>query len=113
MYGGDNVVGWTEGFSCLRDAAFAAGLAPALQLFGRDVGGQRGGVRSGSDFRVARISQALVLIEVTLSTIALTVGALIVHEMYDSYRLEFLRVWKRDPGAALQFEPFDQPANPS
>ena len=40
-------------------------------------------------------------------------AALIVHEMYDSYRLEFLRMWKTDPGTALQFEPFDQPANPS
>jgi hypothetical protein len=30
--------------------------------------------------------------------------------MYESYRLEFLRVWKTDRGAELQFEPFDQPA---
>ena len=40
-------------------------------------------------------------------------AALLVHEMYDSYRLEFLRVWKTDPRAALQFEPFDQPPTPS
>ena len=37
-------------------------------------------------------------------------AALIVHEMYESYRLEFLRVWKAGPDEALQFEPFDQPA---
>lgn len=37
-------------------------------------------------------------------------AALLVHEMYESYRLEFLRVWKTHPGAALQFEPYDLPA---
>jgi hypothetical protein len=37
-------------------------------------------------------------------------AALLVHEMYDSYRLEFLRVWKSHVDAPFQFEPFDQPA---
>ena len=37
-------------------------------------------------------------------------AALLVHEMYDSYRLEFLRVSKSHADAPLQFEPFDQPA---
>jgi hypothetical protein len=36
-------------------------------------------------------------------------AALLVHEMYDSYRLEFLRVSKTHAGAPLQFEPFDHP----
>jgi hypothetical protein len=37
-------------------------------------------------------------------------AALIVHEMYESYRLEFLRVRKPASGAELRFEPFDLPA---
>ena len=36
-------------------------------------------------------------------------AALIVHEMYDSYRLEFVRVWKSQRDGPLQFEPFDKP----
>ena len=37
-------------------------------------------------------------------------AAQLVHEMYDTYRLEFLRVTKAHAGAPLEFEPFDRPA---
>lgn len=37
-------------------------------------------------------------------------AAQLVHEMYDTYRLEFLRVSKAHAGAPLEFEPFDRPA---
>jgi hypothetical protein len=37
-------------------------------------------------------------------------AAQLVHEMYDIYRLEFLRVSKAFAGAPLDFEPFDRPA---
>jgi hypothetical protein len=36
-------------------------------------------------------------------------AALLVHEIYDNYTLEFLRVRKTHHGAALEFEPFDPP----
>lgn len=36
-------------------------------------------------------------------------AAQLVHEMYATYRLEFLRACKAHVGAALEFEPYDPP----
>jgi hypothetical protein len=39
-------------------------------------------------------------------------AAQLVHEMYSTYRLEFLRLRKAGPDAPLEFEPYDPPIAP-
>jgi putative ABC transport system permease protein len=78
--------GWTLLFATMVSglAALVAGVLPGLHLAGRDVGALGTGARGGMDVRIARLTQALTLVQVALSTIALTIAGLVVREFSSS-----------------------------